>query len=192
MTHNKTHDSYSGYSLFSGSRGRFIPTRRGNPCKICGDTRGKCRETASVLLCMNVADAVSAGDIPGYKFIGATKDRLWGKFVEQNEQSWTKEQKEQWIRERELIRQQRTAEELYRQTLSLPAQERDRLYRKLLSQLSLNPSDFSDLERRGLTTEEIKASNFRSVERWQKLESELSHRLPGVNLDGLSLNTQPG
>jgi len=173
-------------------RGRFTPTRRGNPCKICGDTKGKCRETDSILLCMSFTDAWSASAIPGYKFIGSTKDGLWGKFVEDDGQNWTQQQREEWRRDIELKRQQRAASEAQRRSQSLPAKERDRLYQNLLNQLTLHPNDRADLERRGLTPEQIVAGGFRSVEQWQKLSEELFYQLPGVNLDGLSLNTQPG
>lgn len=171
---------------------RFISTKRGNPCVICGNTSGKCREAESVRLCMTIADAVSGAAVPGYKFIGQTKDGLWGKFVEDDGQDWTFQQRQEWQQEQERLRRQRAAEEAKRRAEALPALERDRLYRNLLSQLTLHPADRADLKRRGLSDEQIEQGGFKSVEQWQQLESELPHQLPGTNLDGLSLNTQPG
>ncbi|MBW4611451.1 MAG: hypothetical protein KME22_30745 [Hassallia sp. WJT32-NPBG1] len=73
---------------------RFTPTRAFNPCQICSDTSGKCRETESVLLCMNITTDVS--DPNNFKFIGLTKDRLSVKFVSDDEQNFTQQQREQW------------------------------------------------------------------------------------------------
>jgi hypothetical protein len=71
----------------------------------------------------------------------------------------------------------------------LPAIERDRLYRQLLSQLPLHPADRADLHRRGITDEQIKAWGVSSVEQWQKLSIEILHELTGVSLDGRTLVT---
>jgi hypothetical protein len=170
---------------------KFIPTKRGNPCAICGDISGKCREVESTLLCMTEVDAMSAA-VPGYKFIGQTKNGFWGKFVTDQGQSWTQTQRQEWRQQQERIQQQRAAEEAKQRTESLPPTERDRLYRQLLDQLTLHPVDREDLQRRGLSDEQIAVGGFKSVQQWQSLETELSHRLPGVSLDGLSLNTQSG
>ena len=173
-------------------RANFLSSKRGNPCQICGDEKGKCRKVESVYLCMNFVDAGLASIVPGLKFIGQTKDGLWGKYVEDNRQDWTEQQRGQWQLEQRIKQQQRKAEEAERRAEALPAGERDRLYRHLLDQLTLHPSDRDDLERRGLTNEQIAAGRFKSAEQWQRLKSEISYQLPGVNLDGLSLNTQPG
>lgn len=171
---------------------RFIPTRRGNPCEICDDTSGKCRQGEPVQLCMTIADTVFGAAVSGYKFIGQTKDGLWGKFIEEHGQDWAFQQRQEWREEQERLRRQRAAEEEKRRAAALPATERDRLYRHLLFQLTLHPADRADLKRRGLSDEQIEQGEFRSVEQWQQLESELPHQLPGINLDGLSLNAQPG
>jgi hypothetical protein len=141
---------------------------------------------------MTITDAVSGAAVPGYKFIGQTKDGLWGKFVEDDGQDWTERQRQECRQEQELLRRQRAAEEAKRRAEALPALERDRLYRNLLNQLTLHPADRADLKRRGLSDEQIEQGGFKSTEQWQRLKTELPHQLPGVNLDGLSLNTQPG
>ncbi len=141
---------------------------------------------------MTVVDAISAVAVPDYKFIGQTKNSLWGKFVTDQDQNWTQAQRQEWHQQQKRIRQQRAAEEARQRAEALAPIERDRFYRQLLDQLTLHPIDRKDLQRRGLTDEQIAVGEFRSVEQWQRLETELSHQLPGVNLDGLSLNTQAG
>lgn len=165
----------------------FTPTRRSNPCQICSDTTGKCREVNQTLLCMTFADALQ--DIPGFKFIGQTKDKLWGKWVVDEGRAWTDQEQERWRQEQERLRQLRAEEEAQRRQVTLSADERDRLYRQLLSQLTLHPADRADLFRRGLTQEQITAWGIKSIEQWQRLEQKLPHSLPGVSLDGKSLNT---
>lgn len=131
--------------------------------------------------------------VPGFRFIGLTDDRLWGKWVPNNEQTLTQEEREQRRQELNRRRQERAAAEAQRRAEALPAIERDRLYRLLLAQLPLHPADREDLKRRGLTDEQIEAWGVRSVEQWQKLGQELPHSLPGVSLDGQSLiSPRPG
>lgn len=62
--------------------GRFTPSRRGNPCPICEDISGKCREhrDGEIHLCMIYADTRKGEIVAGYKCIGHTRDQLWGQF----------------------------------------------------------------------------------------------------------------
>jgi hypothetical protein len=160
----------------------FIATRRSNPCPLCSDTKGKCRSIDHTLLCMTFADALDR--IPGYRFIGRTKDDLWGKWVIDDGHHSTPEQRHQWQQERIAKRQLRQQQEQQRRAVALPAPERDRYYQRLLTQLSLDRSDRADLHRRGLTDDEIAAWGVKSVEQWQQMGIELPHTLPGINLDG--------
>ncbi|MBD2092575.1 hypothetical protein H6F67_22255 [Microcoleus sp. FACHB-1515] len=139
---------------------------------------------------MSFADA--SDRTPGFKFIGRTKDDLWGKWVIDDSHHFTSEQRDQWRQERDTKRQLRQQQEQQRQAAALPASERNRHYRSMLAQLSLDSIDRADLHRRGLTNDEIAAWGVKSVEQWQRLAIELPHTLPGINLDGQSLNTQPG
>jgi hypothetical protein len=166
----------------------FTPTRQGNPCLVCGDIKGRCRQTAEALnLCMD-----SSGVLPGFKYLGQTKDGLWAKYRIDDGQQTPADRSHFW-QEQKLLRQQRAAAEAQRHADALPAQERDRLYNQLLNQLPLHPADPADLHRRGITDEQIKAWGIRSVEKWQPLTQELSHALPGLSLDGRSLITpRPG
>lgn len=165
----------------------FTPTRRSNPCQICSDTTGKCREADQTLLCMTFADILQR--VPGFKFIGRTKDDLWGKWIVDEGETWTDQEREQWRQDQERQKQVRAEAEAQRRHQTLSAGERDTLYRQLLNQLTLNPTDQTDLIQRGLTQEQISTWGIRSVEQWQKLDQELSCTLPGINLDGRSLNT---
>ena len=142
----------------------FAPTRQGNPCLVCGDIKGKCRQTAESLnLCMD-----ASGVLPGFKYLGQTKDGLWAKYRSDDGQQTPAQQSHFW-QEQKLLRQQRAAAEAQRHADALPAPERDRLYNQLLNQLPLHPADRADLHRRGLTDEQIKAWGVKSVEQWQKL-----------------------
>jgi hypothetical protein len=168
---------------------QYTPTRKSNPCQICGDTKAKCRETeGSVLLCMTFSEATGAPNVPGFKFIGRTKNNCWGKWIVDDGQSWTEQQREEWKRTQVAQRQLRATQEKEKHTGSLPAKERDRYYRKLLNQLELHPDDRADLLRRGLTNKQIKTWGVKSVEQWQKLTSRVSPLLSGVSPDGYSLN----
>jgi hypothetical protein len=169
---------------------RFTPTRAFNPCQICSDTSGKCRETESVLLCMNITSAHFPTN--SFKFIGLTKDGLWGKFVSDDGQSFTQQQREQWQQEQKLQKLSRLKAEERSRSGSLSESDRDKEIRKILAQLSLKPEHKADLRRRGLTDEQIGALMFRSVEQWQKLKSEVSYKLAGVSIHGKSLITQAG
>jgi hypothetical protein len=70
--------------------------------------------------------------IPGYRFIGRTKDDLWGKWVIDDGHYSTPEQRHQWQQERIAKRQLRQQHEQQRRAAALPAPERDRHYRGCL------------------------------------------------------------
>jgi hypothetical protein len=163
----------------------FTPTRQGNPCLVCGDIKGRCRQTAEDLnLCMD-----SSGVLPGFHYLGQTKDGLWAKYILDDGQEQNQADR---IREQQQLRAQRAAAEAQRHADALSAMEREsfaprvRLYNQLLHQLPLHPDDRADLNRRGITDEQIEAVGFKSVEQWQPLTQELSHALPGISLDGRS------
>ena len=167
----------------------FTSTRRNNPCQVCGDTKGKCRETPVIRLCMTFADALQS--IPGFRFVGRTKDDLWGKWVEEDDRDWTDQERDRWRQEQDQKRQQRADAEAQRRSASMSAEERDRHNRQLLGSLSLHPLDRISLHDRNLTDEQIAEWGVKSVDQWQKLEHEFPHALPGVNLTGDALNV-PG
>ncbi|PSB14505.1 hypothetical protein C7B65_26350 [Phormidesmis priestleyi ULC007] len=134
---------------------------------------------------------VDAGDAPpGFKFIGLTKDQLWGKFVLNDGRTataqWTAHVQSHPRRKRSQPDPQPGS------PLPLSAEARNQSYRPLLDSLSLHPEDRAELHRRGLTDAQIAAWGVKSVEQWQRLNFPLPVTLPGVSLDGFSLNCQPG
>lgn len=131
----------------------------------------------------------SSGVLPGFRYLGQTKDGLWAKYTIDNGLEQAQNDRDRHYRHQQQLRAQRAAAEAQRHADALPAIERDRLYNQLLNQLPLHPADRTDLHRRGITDEQIKAWGIRSVEQWQPLAQELSHALPGLSLDGRSLIT---
>ncbi len=127
-------------------------------------------------------------EIPGFKYLGLTSDGLWGQYTE-DDGSWSEQQRQQWRLSLTQRKQERLREEKTWRNGVLTVEERDSAIRKLLSQLSLKEEHSQDLQQRGLTPKQITAGGFRSVEPWQRLETEVSHQLAGVSLDGRSLIT---
>lgn len=172
-------------------REKLIPTKRNNPCVLCGNTSGKCREAQELRLCMEYTTSSPA--IPDYRFTGLSKDGLWGVWVVDDGINRSDEEREQWWQEQQIRRHLRALAEIQQRAHSLPASERDRHYRRVLSHLTLHPEDRADLHRRGLSEAQINAGGFVSVEPWQHLPEDFPLTLPGVNLDGRSLNVSgPG
>lgn len=136
---------------------------------------------------MNLTDAVNAPS--GFKFIGLTKDQLWGKFVIDDGRAAKEQNKLDRSRQRS---QSRTQSQTQSRPRALSADARDQAYRQLLDALTLHPKDRADLHRRGLTDAQIEAWGVKSVEQWQALTSPLPVILPGVSPDGFHLNCQPG
>jgi hypothetical protein len=116
---------------------------------------------------------------------------MWAMQTEVTDRSVT--EREEWRRQKEFEKQRRLTAEAQQRSQLLSEAERDRNIRKLLSQLGLEQRHRQDLQRRGLSDEQIKAGQFRSVGSWQRLEQEISHRLAGVNITGRGMtNPQPG
>ena len=158
-------------------------------CPVCGGARKDCRENLSnqIIHCRHDADPVGyvlkGHDIHGFG--------LWLPGEIEDEQS--AQRRKEWIEEQRRERETREAIERTRRAEGLSEIERNREFRNLLNQLSLNQSHREDLKRRGLTDEQIQKGMFASVEQWQELSQPVSHLLPGVNLDGRSLNiSTPG
>ncbi|MBD2156035.1 hypothetical protein [Leptolyngbya sp. FACHB-16] len=166
---------------------RFIPL---HPCPLCDKTDGRCRETETgLILCMTLT---TVGDrLLGWRCIKLSRDGHWGVWIPDDGQYDPQAEAERQ-RELQIIRAVRAKAEIERRANAMPVVERDRHYRVLLDSLTLHPLDRADLTRRGLTGEQIKRAGFKSVEQWQQLDCALPHTLPGVQLDGRSLNAQPG
>jgi hypothetical protein len=174
--------------------GNFTPTRRENPCPICENTSGKCREhrDGEIYLCMSFADA-GLGEIQnGHKCIKPANGGNWATFKLDNTKEWTEQQRLEWKCENQRRQQQKAKEDEARRRRSLSAVERDQQYRALLTELTLHPDDRADLVRRGFSHKQIELSGFKSVESYQKLQSEFSELLPGIGTGGKNLIVKHG
>jgi hypothetical protein len=169
-----------GASQSRKSGGKFAPTKKKNPCRICGNTKGDCRETdGEMLLCMK------GGELLGYKAIGHTKCGTWEQYVPEDREAPDREAKR--------IERQRKADErqkarLERSKSKIPDSERHDHYRRMLAGLSLRPEDRVDLAKRGFSDEQIEAIGFKSVWEGQILTKEFPENLPGICPGGKSLN----
>jgi hypothetical protein len=162
----------------------LIPSNKNNPCPICDGTSGKCRqgrEDENYWQCMTYADARRGEIHNGFKCIGHTKDRQWGQFKLDNSQEWSEQQRKEWQRENQRRRNEKAKTDDERRRRSLAAAERHEQYTRLLGELTLHSDDRADLTRRGFTHEQIELSGFKSIQRYQQLQSRYSELLPGIS-----------
>ncbi|MEP0913291.1 hypothetical protein NDI45_20475 [Leptolyngbya sp. GB1-A1] len=170
---------------------KFIPTtRKKGACEVCGDESGKCRRPreGNIHLCMTFADARKGQIENGYKCIKRdNRGKGWATFKLDDTQEWTEEQRREWKARAEARRQVAALEAQARAARSIAAVERDRLYRQLLTELTLHPEDRADLVRRGFTQTEIDLCGFKSIDRYQRLQQQYPTLLPGIGRDGRSI-----
>ncbi|OUL21474.1 hypothetical protein BV378_26515 [Nostoc sp. RF31YmG] len=141
---------------------------------------------------MTFADVRKGEIISGYKCTGHTKCGQWAKFAIDNTQEWTREQRDEWERQKKQKRRAIEQAEAKRREESLSLQERDKQYRELLEILPLSAEDKADLKRRGFSDLEIELCGIKSVESYQQLQKQFSHLLPGVSQNGKTLITNGG
>jgi uncharacterized protein (DUF927 family) len=126
------------------------PTKKSNPCPVCGDISGKCRTTETELvLCMSALDKPSTPT--EWKFLGLTNGGgQWGKIVPagQPESGNSKALREQRTAERAAVESSRIAR-------LKPTDIRDSEYRHLVANCPILEADRADLTRRGLTDEDL-------------------------------------
>ncbi|NEQ65536.1 MAG: hypothetical protein F6K21_08555 [Symploca sp. SIO2D2] len=173
---------------------KFIPSKKSNPCEICGDTSGKCRthRDGEILLCMSFSGSKFGEIQNGYKCIKEDKGKGWSTWKIDNTQEWTEQQRSEWRQRLEARRRQQAKEDEARASKALSEQQKHEQYSALLSELTLHPDDRADLVSRGFTNEQIELSGFKSVENWQKLLGEYSSLLPGMGIGGKRLLTGKG
>ncbi len=159
-------------------------------CPICIGARKDCRQSKKTgLIHCRHADANPLDHI--FRGLDSLDFGMWSPKVDA--EAYSEEKREEWRRQKEVERQQRLEAERNQRSQLLSEPNRDREIRKILGQLDLIPQHRENLRQRGLSDEQIEAGEFRSVKRFQKLNTEVSHRLAGVNIDGRSLtNWQPG
>lgn len=172
----------------------ITPTKQSNPCEVCDDTSGKCRQgkqDPTYFQCMTYADTAKGVIENGFKCIGQIKNGLWAAFKPDNSQEWTEQQRLEWKRQNQQRQKQKAKENERRRRQSLSAIERDRGYRQLLAELTLHPDDRADLVRRGFTDAQIELSGFVSVKAYQRLQGRYSELLPGI-VSGKVITTNDG
>ncbi|MGI2908603.1 hypothetical protein [Tolypothrix sp. VBCCA 56010] len=162
----------------------FTPTSITRPCPTCEDTRGRCRHSheEGKHLCMTCADTRKGEIINGYKCLAHFD--LWAAFCLDNSQQWSDEQRREWEAQKVAKQQAAKKDEQIRRERALSVDERDRDYSEILEQFPINSETLADLQRRGLTQEEIERSGFKSVKKWQPLKKKYGTRLPGISEDG--------
>lgn len=162
----------------------LTPSNKNNACQICDDIAGKCRQgrqDQDYWQCMTYSDARKGEILSGFKCIGHTKDGLWAQFRLDNSQEWSEQQRQDWQRENQRRRNEQASENEQRRQRSLSIEKRHEEYTRLLSELTLHPDDRADLVRRGFTHEQIELSGFKSIQRYQQLQSRYSELLPGIS-----------
>ena len=158
-------------------------------CPVCGGARKDCRQSKTTGLIHCRHSEANPTD-----FIFQRLDALgFGMWVDAKvQQAQSEQQRQEWRRQRELAHQQRLEARRQQRAQLLTEAERDREIQKVFTQLGLAPRHREDLKRRGLSDDLIEAGDFKSVEQWQRLDREVSHRLAGVSITGSSLITQAG
>jgi hypothetical protein len=130
---------------------------------------------------MTYAD-VRQGEIQnGYKCVKEAKAGNWASFKFDNTQEWTEQQRIEWKQRNEQRQRLRVKEDEDRRRRSLSAAERHKQYTRLLGELTLHPDDRADLVRRRFTHEQIELAGFKSIQRYQQLQSRYSELLPGIS-----------
>jgi hypothetical protein len=163
---------------------KFSRTSRHHSCLICGTEKSKCgwkADNPDFLFCMSIHDAINVP--PGWKYIGDTRNGQWGMFIPDTEREYTPEERAEYFQRQQQIKlNQRST-----QAKSLSEDERHQQHAKLIENLTLHPHHREDLKRRGLSDELIAKGKFRSIDKFQKLDFEVSHNLAGVDISGKSL-----
>lgn len=164
----------------------FTPTRKTDPCPVCGDVTGKCRTRddngATYALCMVNGSVKLHEVVNGWKCVKEAGNQ-WATFAQVSDEPISAEVLEQRRRDRE----QRAAEERALYAAGLTASDRNVAHTAMLNQLTLHPADQADLERRDLPSELI--TQFKSIEPWQRFTQAINPKAPCVSEDGLSLRS---
>jgi len=128
---------------------------------------------------MNEADRDAERE--GFRYLGSTKDWLWGKYIPDTAidgKSW-----QDIIEERNRRRERKKSQREKHLSQSLSVSERSAEFRKLLLQSSLTEAHQQNLRDRGLSDKQIQSILIRSVRPRQRVE-DISTRLPGMGRDG--------
>lgn len=128
------------------------------------------------------------GDTASHKYLGLTKNELWGKYIAweelpQNSFTWTEQEKQRYFQERERQKQHREEIERYKLANSLSIEQRDRAIRRLHKYWGLSTADRQRLRDRGLTNQQIDEGCYFSLSAFPELPPGIPFNFPGVSGD---------
>jgi len=157
---------------------------KNNPCPICQNSTGKCRqgkEDLSYWQCMSYADAKKGETIGGYKCLGAINNGLWAQFRLDNSQEWTQQKRHEWQLENQRRAERKATENEKLAKEALPIEARDEAIRKLHKHFGLSARHREDLKARGLSDEAIENLLYFSINPDQEVPQGIPVNLPGVS-----------
>lgn len=170
-SHKNSNGSTSTYHRGGGGRWESLK----GSCPICNGAHKSCKINGELILCRDDVQPVE------YRNLGESNLAGFYKYLpEDNIVSFTAEKREEYRRERERLE----AERLAQYKASLSESDRHEEISKLLPQLSLSSRHRENLKSRGFADAQIEAIGFRSVEKWQRLESPINPNLAGINSIG--------
>ena len=180
LTHNFMIPETNSFRSHSHSHSqRLAETTNSNPCPICHKTNGNCRSSQDQKLILCMTHFANDFERIGYKYIGETKDRNWGKFISITDNDYSQEKKFAYQKYQESL--QKAKEERLKDSLS--DEERDRNIRIISKHLGLTSGDKEKLLNRGLNEEQIIKGNFFSIRPFSKIPDSVTVNLAGVFID---------
>jgi hypothetical protein len=158
---------------------KFKATNRNNPCDLCGDTSGDCRQTDNSLnLCHSFIDKHQDPNHPDWEYLKPDKSGVWGMFVPRREKE--NFDRDHWLERSQQLKAKREQEKANRAKTGLPIADRDRALRLLSAEMGLTWEDRQRLRDRGLTDDQIKAGLFFSYRPGEKVGDRIPENLPGI------------
>ncbi len=154
-----------------------IPTRQGNPCKICGDTSGDCREVGELALCQKSPNGGTESS--EFRFIRPSKCGVWGIYAP-GQETRTRAEIDHYRRQQ----LERLAKEAEHYRNGLTVEQRDKNIRAIAAYIGLDAHHKELLRQRGLPDEHIKGGLFFSVADGSQVLKTISDKMPGVRLRG--------
>lgn len=160
-------------------------TNRHNPCPLCDDVSGDCRQTdTNLILCHSFIDKHQDPNHPEWEYRGVAKNPIWGMFVPRRERE--NFGRDHWVERSRQLKAEREKEKAARAKAGLSLTERDRALRLLSSEMGLTDADRQRLRDRGLTDDQIKAGLFFSYRPGEKVSDRIPENLPGIRYGKLA------
>ena len=159
----------------------ITPTKLSNPCAVCDDTSGKCRqgkEDATYFQCMTFADTAKGEIENGFKCIGHAGQ--WAQFKPDNSGEWNAEKAAEWKARNEQRRKDAAKLDEEKRKRALPVEVRDKAIRALHSHFGLSDIHRADLRGRGLSDEAINRNLYFSIKPDSALPKGIPSNMPGT------------